>query len=104
MLDTFIGPGWVPVAVLGMGETTATLREVEGLVRAKLYNLNEDLIAEKLNALGLMWSWYYLLISFMLASISQSNRIRSLRFSAFLTVTNQSLNSFLNFLYSISNA
>ena len=43
----------VLVVVLGMGKTTVTPTIVEDLVRTELYDLNEDLIAGKLDILGL---------------------------------------------------
>ena len=103
-LDISIGPGLVPVVVLGMGDTIATPTTIKGLVGAELYDSNKGLVAGKLDALGLTRSWNCLLIFFMLASMSRSNKIRLLKFSAFLTVTNRSLYLSLNFLYSMSNA
>lgn len=102
-LDIFIGLRWVLVAVLGTGEATATLTAVKGLVGADLYDLNGGLVAGKFDVLGLAQSWNCLLIFFILASISQSNRIRSLRFFAFLMVTYRFWNSLLNFSYNMTN-
>ena len=48
-----MGPEWVPVAVIGTREITATLIAVEQLIEAELYDFNVGLIVGKLDTLGL---------------------------------------------------
>lgn len=55
-MDIFLGLEWVPIVMLRTGKITVTLKTVEGLMRAKLYNLNSGLIVRILDILGLTQS------------------------------------------------
>lgn len=87
----------MPVAVLEVGVETVTPTKIEGLAGAELNDLNGNLMTKVLGVVGLTRKCDCLLIFLTLAFMSRRDRIKSLKFFAFLAVINRSLNSSFTF-------